>query len=177
MQIARLSIPVKHANGSRDSVAQTTDLNQICELINLTHNSRTFFIPYAIEGLGARLNRVPSYNKHCFYTNDDAVIGLWQVNETNTLTHNNQINVLKVDIVLDYGFKTLDGFMDCLQGVCKMLQDTEATHISIVCDTRADEYHALKNIAEDVQQFVVHTLPWNLDDFSRSTVYCDAIYV
>ena len=56
------------------------------------------------------------------------------------------------------------------------LLDAGASHVSLACDTRADEYAVLSERADDVQKLAVHTLPWTVDAFSERVVYCDQVY-
>ena len=173
--IARLSIPVNETmeqfQGWREN-----ELESIVGLINTTHGERAFFQTYTQTVLAKRLERVKSYNLGCFRCTDQAVLGVWQVNERNYTVTDSDPKELRLAFVMDYGYASLAGLLDAIDKVSCEVASNGATHLCFLCDTRADEFAALASRADDIQRFAVHTLPWLAEAFTEDTLYCDAVY-
>ncbi|NKB98670.1 MAG: hypothetical protein GKR90_09300 [Pseudomonadales bacterium] len=178
MEIARISIPLTELAVEAELIA--SDTTQIIDLINKTHRNRTFFQPYDVVSFQARTTKVASYGLVDFRATANAVLGIWSVNERNFLLKaDGDVETgqeLRLAFVLDYGFADVEELLCLVRGVASELLEDGATHLCFLCDTRALEYDALASSGEDVQKFRVHTLPWNLEDFSGDVVYCDAVY-
>ena len=172
--IARLSIPVKAGRVTNEWLPN--DSSAISELINATHGSRSFFQIYSEQSLADRTQRVSSYSIDCFRRTEEAVIGIWQVNERNYTVTDDDPKELRLAFVLDYGFVEPEDLVSLVDVISPEVAANGATHLCFLCDTRAPEFQFLEERSEDVQKFALHTLPWLADEFTKEVLYCDAIY-
>jgi hypothetical protein len=174
LRIARLSIPTTVGGESGDLT--TPSLTQICEAMNATHENRELFRKCDPSWLEDRWSRTANFKQDDYRMLGESVLGVWRVNELNILEHADRHDELRLSFALDYGFGDLNEFVTLIRDVCQELRQTGTTHLSFMCDTRAEEYALLKDLSDDEQLFALHTLPWIVPDLTARTLYCDAVY-
>ena len=178
VRVARLSLSVaKLASAGPASVSlQQPSVDSICELMTKTHGERTLYPTMDEAFLAERWARTSEFGHSHYHGTHDAFAALWLPEELNVLEREGEVRERRLGFVLDYGAETSDALLAVLATRARELADSPTTHITIVCDTRAEEYAALKLFADDEALLAVHTLPWITEPLQANTLYCDGVY-
>ncbi len=175
VQISRLNIPT--TLGSPGNGDQAVPLSRVMQTGAHTHGQRTLYRNFNQAQWEDRLSRIPDYGINDFRANEGAVLGVWAAGEHNVLRKGDETRERYIAFALDYGYENLTAFQELLLTTLVELRERGMTHLAVTCDSRADEYQLLSEVAEDEQRFAFHTLPWMAEPLSGRTLYYDAAYV
>jgi len=178
LRIARLTLPVDALTVNIDTAAElhTPSVETILQGMNRTHGQRVLFPTHTEDYLRARWSRISSFNQSNYRASDQALIGLWEANEKNLIEGNGLAQNKTIAYVIDYAFSGPGALLEVLRLTAEQLKESDTTHLSVLCDSRAPEYALLKEFADHEALLALHTLPWICEPLSANTLYCDGIY-
>ncbi len=189
LRIARMSLSIERL-AALEGVKQALTLptvEAIIELMDTTHGQRALYPRIDTDYLEERWGRTASFGHENYLGTQNAFVAFWDAQELNIIDYpenDKSVEERRLSFVFDYGFREANDLLQVLATLAQSLlasaqtpaQESAASHLCFLCDTRAPEYALLHPYAEDEALLALHTLPWVVEPLQNNTVYCDAIY-